>query len=99
MNMDSQELRFAHTLIGNSGKIQMKVTLPNGDLYTDKFDVTDIEGRERFSKKFRIENPAVPADELMSKVEAERRHAPVSEGNRPLGSLGEPPVLEAAGGT
>jgi hypothetical protein len=32
-------------------------------------------------------------------VEAERRHAPVSEGNRPLGSQGEPPVLEAAGGT
>jgi GAF domain-containing protein len=39
------------------------------------------------------------ADELMSKVEAEHRYAPVEEGACPPGDLGEPPVLDAAGGT
>jgi GAF domain-containing protein len=39
------------------------------------------------------------ADELMSKVEAERRHAPVDHGDCPPGNPGEPPTPAAAGGT
>jgi GAF domain-containing protein len=39
------------------------------------------------------------ADELMSKVEAERRRDPDAEGGRAPGSPGEPPALAAAGGT
>lgn len=57
------DVTFDYITLGRHGKIQMLAHLP-GSTYTDKFDVTDAEGREKFLNKFCARHPKVCREDV-----------------------------------
>jgi hypothetical protein len=49
----TQELTIDYERIGRNGKVRLTARLPDGATYTDKVDVTDADGRQRFVRGLR----------------------------------------------
>ena len=63
MTAENVEVSFEYRMLGKRGHIQMIAHLP-GATFTDKLDVTDAEGRERFVKKLLAKYGGLDRDEV-----------------------------------
>jgi hypothetical protein len=64
---DSPEIDFEYVPMGRQGKVQMALHVGSAN-FTDKFDVTDAEGREKFIKKVLEQYPALNAGDLNAEL-------------------------------
>jgi hypothetical protein len=68
MESNSSEISFEYLPIGKKGKVQMLVHMP-GATFSDKFDITDSDRRERFVKKLLKRHPGLNEQDIRSELE------------------------------
>jgi hypothetical protein len=97
----TEALEFNYESIGRGGKVRLSARLPDGSSFTDKIDVTDAQGRERFlcglckNRKGLDRKEVVAALERIAAELVRRPDRDKGEGNQDKGKVSKADLIVA----